>query len=259
MTPQGLGIYIGRIGHVWSPAEAKAHINKAKAAKIRHIAFLVESVDGWKTSMSVLQSNAKLMRDAGFIISVYSLPGRARVNMASDIANMLLRAGQVAEATHVILDAEEAYRGKRTALRTTLQLLRAGLRPGQVLGVTTYGRPSWPGTYPWDELKLADWLGHQVYEAAASKTKVRSILGEVRTLMGGADKVVPHLATYPRKTPTTPQEGLEGAVRLKGDFNRTCFDDHDKVDCPGMWIWSWASADNTEFHMLADLANLAGW
>lgn len=268
-VPRGVGLYLSRVAREWSASQRVAHAHRARLARISHVGLCSEALDGWAAPHDALRSAADAYRELGGVsASVYALPGRRRaVTDPVGVAHALLEAAEAVGAAHAILDAEESYRGAPAALRTTLDVLLAS---GRTIGVTTYGspssdarrvrvRPQTGGPYPWAELVRAHWIGHQVYEQAAEDERVERALDELRELMGHPGLVVPHVATYPRQGPSTPQEGLDGALRLRGDLERACLDDRGAVSVPGVWLWQDASLDDEECRVVADFAQRVGW
>lgn len=266
MTPRGLGVYCGRSG--LTPARARV----LAAARVRHVALCCEAVDGWRASSESLAWHGAVVRAAGMTPHVYAFPGAARARTPVLVAEALCTAAVVAGAATAILDAEAPYRGRPVELRETLAAMArawaedmgAGYQP-YALASTTLGLPSDGGRWPWAELQGWSqrrqrvegdgWLGWQCYERAASQ-RARAGLLELRATWG-AGGVLPHLASYARRTATP--EGLDGADRLAADLRRACLDERGVCDVPGVWLWSAASLDAGELAVLRAWADGYGW
>lgn len=134
------------------------------------------------------------------------------------------------------------------------------------IGITTLGLPSDPGTrWPWPALlewmrsHTETWLGWQCYERARADRLVDGGIAELRAALGadGAARVVPHLATYPRRTTTA--EGLDGPARLLADLDRACLGADGRPCVPGVVLWSDASLGDDELQALRAWTARAGW
>jgi hypothetical protein len=255
-TPRGLGLYLGRVVREWDASAAKKHAERARAARIRHIALCAEALDGWRADHGVLVRAADVYRDAGCQVWTYSLPGEKRLTTpGEDVADALADAGIACAARGWILDAEESYRGRGPQLLGHRERLTERASERVSLGVTAYGAMSDRG-FPWPAISGWGWLGYQLYLTAATRRRVRLRLDEARARWG-AD-VVPHLATYDRRQAPTA-EGTDGPARLLADLGRTCLDDAGTCDVPGCWLWSDASLDRGEADVLAQWAERVGW
>lgn len=255
-TPRGLGLYLGRVVREWDAGKARAHADRARRARIRHVALCAEALDGWRADHGVLQRCAELYLDTGCQVWVYSLPGPKAVSEPGfNVADRLAEAGIAIHARGWILDAEESYRGHGETLLTHRLRLTDRASEGVSLGVTCYGSVADRG-FPWASITGWGWLGYQLYLTAASRPRVRLRLKEARERWGM--DVVPHLATYKRVGSNSP-EGLDGPDRLLGDLTRTCLDDDGRCDVPGVWLWSDASLDGAEADTLAAWAERVGW
>lgn len=256
-TPRGLGMYLGRIAREWTPAQERAHADKAKRARVRHVALCAEALDGWQAPHAALVDAAEAYRDAGCQVWVYSLPGeRALAEPGTAVVDRLVDAAVACAARGRILDAEESYAHRSGTLLSHVERLTERSTERDSLGVTLYGTPTHGVRgYPWAAVSGWGWLGWQCYERAGTRQRVRRDLAELRQRWG-AD-VVPHLATYARRGATA--EGKDGAARLLGDINRTCLDDEGRCDVPGLWLWQEATLDGAEADVLAAWSERQGW
>lgn len=255
-TPRGLGLYLGRVVREWDASEAKKHAERARNARIRHVALCAEALDGWRADHGVLVRCAEVYREAGAQVWVYSLPGTKRLERGpDDVADALADAGIACNARGWILDAEESYRGRGPQLLAHRERLTERASEKVSLGVTFYGALA-DRSFPWAAITGWGWAGYQLYLTAASRRRVRLRLSEARERWGG--DVVPHLAVYERRNAPT-SEGNDGPDRLLADLNRTCLNDSGNVDVPGCWLWSDASLDSRESAVLTAFAERAGW
>ncbi len=254
-VPRGLGVYLSRVAREWRPRDAAKHAERVRKSRMSHVALCGMALDGWTAPLDVLQSCALTYRElAGVAVSVYVLPGPAAVMRPKRTAETLLRAIDAIEGYAPLLDAEESYSGRHAQLEETWGHVLDGSTEAHAPGVTLYGTPRRLKRYPWGAIEGCGWLGWQCYETAAKRVNVRRDLAELRALWG-ATGVVPHLATYPRRA-LVDGEPQDGAVRLMGDFRRTCLDDDGRVDVPGLWLWQDATLDEREVETCAEIAGM---
>lgn len=258
--PRGLGVYLTLGQSLAGPLEAERRAERMTRASIKHVALCVEAVDrravDTEAEASKLEATADTYAEAGLTVHFYALPGEQRAALGAVVgAELGALARRVSSCRGVILDAEEAYRKRGPQLRDALAALVDGITERHAFGITTYGRPSGDGSYPWSEIVGRGWFGWQCYETAGSRVPVRRGLTELRAHWS---HVVPHLAAYQRKR-GVPGEPLDGAARLQGDLARCALDDAGEVDVPGIWIWADASLDAHERAILRDFAARAGW
>ncbi len=250
-TPRGIGLYLGRVVREWDAGEAHKHAQRARSARISHIALCAEALDGWTADHGALVRASEVYRDIGCQVWVYSLPG-SKALAASDtlVADRLVDAGIAINARGWILDAEESYVHKGSTLLAHRERLLERASERTSLGVTFYGTPtSGPRGYPWASITGFGWAGWQCYERAGTRKRVRRDLEELRSTSWRHD-VVPHIAAYERKG----GDVRDGAERLRADLARVCLNDAGSVDVPGVWIWSDASLDRQECEVLAEWA-----
>ena len=76
-TPRGLGLYLGRIVREWDAGEARKHAEKARNARIRHVALCAEALDGWRADHGVLVRCAEVYRE--FVAKYGPRPSRGEV------------------------------------------------------------------------------------------------------------------------------------------------------------------------------------
>lgn len=264
-TPRGFLLYLGRVVRQWDVQEAMRHAGKVRrAGGIRHVALCAEGTDGFVAKLPILVDCARVYREiAGVEVSAFSLPGATALARPSDgVPIRLAIAAAAIYAWARILDAEEAYRGKAALLTRHRRRMIDDARESVSLGCTLYGSPTERADgiegYPWQAIRGFGWLGWQCYEKAAKRELVRKILRVLRGPTWWGPDVVPHIATYQRKT-AVPGELRDGARRLLADIERTALDDEGRVDVPGLGLWSDASLDAEEVAVLRDFSARAGW
>jgi hypothetical protein len=257
-APRGAGLYLGRVLRAWNTSEAVKHAHRVRLAKISHVCLCARAIDGFSADPAVLAACAAVYREiAGVSVSLYQFPGSQALRDVQVLVDESLRTIEAVHPAHLVPDCERAFRGTTGVLRAWIRGVRE--RVDVSIGATTLGTPHGIRDFPWAELVDADWLGWQEYDTAGNRTRSRAGMAELEQLMGGHDRVVPHCATYERTAVTTAAEGMDGALRLKGDLERACLDDRGACDVPGVWLWSDASLDDDECGVVADFVQRAGW
>lgn len=259
-APKGLGIYFGRVSRTWGAAEAKRHADRIVRTGAKHVGLCGEALDGWRARPPVLADCVEVFRDVGIDAHVYALPGRARAMLGATVGRELAELARMVHASGALLDAEEAYRFLRAQLDAARAALIDGANESLNVGFTTYGAPSPGSSFPWAAILGFGWLGWQCYETAHDRALVRQRLALLRETCG-MDGVVPHVASYPRKS-VVEGEGNDGPLRLLGDLRRVCLSDPSdwtSVDVPGAWVWSERGLDAQEVAALEQWTRTVGW
>lgn len=265
-VPQGIGMYAGRAGISGARAQ-----QLYKRGRVRHVALCAEAVDGWVAKPDDLREWGAVCRGEGLTPHVYVFPNLERARQPRLVATWLLTALRFAGGVCPIPDLEAAYRGRPQLLDALVDALLelASQEELAALLVTTFGLPSDRGTkWPWDALARAvarvrarageasAAIGWQCYERASNDAKVSTGIAELATVWG-RDRVVPHLATYRRRSETA--EGSDGGERLEADLERTCLDDDGKLEVAGVWAWWVLSTSRDELAVLSRFAQRVGW
>jgi len=265
-VPQGIGMYAGRGGITGARAA-----QLRKLGRVRHVALCGEAVDGWVATPNQLREWGAVCRGEGVTPHVYVFPGLERARQPRLVATWLLTSLRLAGAVCPIPDLEAAYRGRPQLLEALFDALLELAAPGELAAifVTTFGLPSdRKTTWPWAALAAAvarvraragaasASIGWQCYERAADDRKVSAGIAELAAVWG-RDRVVPHLATYRRRSETA--EGADGGERLEADLERTCLDDDGKLEVAGVWLWWTLSTSRDELVALSSFAQRVGW
>lgn len=267
MTPTGLHVYTGRGG------VSRSRARELRAAGVRGVILCAEAVDGWVASSGQAEGWGRACDEAGLVASVYAFPGVARTIEPQRVAAGLVATARSAGARTVVADVEAPYRGQPKRLVALLDAIdderveELALDP---IGVTTLGLPSdaesrwpWGALLAWMQGHPETWLGWQCYERARSDRLVDGGIAELRAALtdatrgvSGTERVVPHLATYPRRTVSA--EGLDGPARLIADLDRACLVGG-RPTVPGAVLWSDASLGDDELAALTAWVRRVGW
>lgn len=262
-TPTGMHVYTGRGGI------GRTRARELRAAGVRGVVLCAEAVDGWTATAANAERWGEAAAAGGLETAVYAFPGLPRTVEPVRVAEHLVRIARGCGARTVVADVEAPYRGqgkRLVALLDAIDEARSEELALDPVGVTTLGLPSDPGTrWPWTALlewmraRPATWLGWQCYERARADRLVDGGIAELRAALGadGASRVVPHLATYPRRTTTA--EGLDGPARLVADLDRACLGADGRPCVPGVVLWSDASLGDDELRALMAWIRRVGW
>lgn len=266
--PKGVHVYTGRGGI------GRTRARDLRAAGVRGVILCAEAVDGWTASDANAERWGAAAADAGLDVAVYAFPGLPRTVEPQRVAEHLVRIARGVGARTVVADVEAPYRGQGKRLVALLDAIE-GERTEELaldpIGITTLGLPSdrgtrwpWPALLAWHREHPETWLGWQCYERARVDRLVDGGIAELRACLtdaahgvSGTERVVPHLATYPRRT-VTP-EGLDGPARLVADLDRACLGADGRPCVPGVVLWSDASLGDDELQALRAWTARAGW
>lgn len=261
-TPRGVHVYTGRGGI------GRTRARELRAAGVRGVVLCAEAVDGWQASDANAERWGAAAASAGLDVAVYAFPGLPRTVEPQRVAEHLVRIARGVGAQTVVADVEAPYRGQGKRLVALLDAIE-GERTEELaldpIGITTLGLPNdrgtrwpWPALLAWMHEHPETWLGWQCYERARADRLVDAGIAELRAaLPDGASRVVPHLATYPRRTVTA--EGLDGPARLVADLDRACLGADRRPCVPGVVLWSDASLGDDELAALKAWIARAGW
>ena len=213
ILPKGFGTYLRRISG--GEAEARPVLAHCQQAGMKWISLMVEATDGWVASLSVTETYAKVFRDAGYQIFVWTLPGESRsASVADSIAagELALKYAEAVQAVGIMLDIEAAYKGKQEELHALVTTVVGGRNETQSVGAVSYPIPTYHKDLAWDEFKVCDWGSPMFYETA----------GNISQVQMGFDQ---WLALVPVLAPSLDGwsgSGEAGAERLKQDIIRVC-------------------------------------
>lgn len=263
-APRGIHVYTGRGG------VSRSRARELRAAGVRGVILCAEAVDGWTATDAQARGWGAACSAAGLEARAYAFPGTARIHAPVAVAVGLVAVTQAAEGLTAVADVEAPYRGRPGPLSRLLDEVSARASAAGVgAASTTLGLPSDGGRWPWAALLAwhrahpETWLGWQCYERARSDRLVDGGIAELRAALtdaahgvSGTERVVPHLATYPRRT-VTP-EGLDGPRRLLADLDRACLVDG-RPTVPGVVLWSDASLGDDELDAIRSWAARVGW
>lgn len=265
-VPQGIGMYAGRGGITGARAAQLVRLGG-----VRHLGLCAEAVDGWRATPGQLREWGSVCRGEGLTPHVYGFPGLERARQPRLVATWLLTALRLAGGVCPIPDLEAAYRGRPQLLEALFDALIELCTDAELeaLMITTFGLPSdHKTTWPWAALaagiarararagRPAGAIGWQCYERAADDDVVSAGIAELATTWG-RERVVPHLASYRRRSETV--EGSDGGERLEADLERACLDKAGKVEVAGAWIWWALSTSRDELRVLRAFAQRVGW
>lgn len=264
--PIGLHVYTGRGGL------SRSRARELRAAGVRGVILCAEAVDGWTASTEQARGWGAACGAAGLEARAYAFPGADRAKRPADVAAGLVAVTLAADGLTAVADVEAPYRGRPTLLDGLLSSLWTRCAAhGIGAASTTLGLPSdrgtrwpWPGLLAWHRQHPETWLGWQCYERARADRLVDGGIAELRAALtdaacgvSGTERVVPHLATYPRRTATA--EGLDGPARLVADLDRACLGADGRPCVPGVVLWSDASLGDDELAAIKAWTARAGW
>jgi hypothetical protein len=256
-APIGLHVYTGRGG------VSRSRARDLRAAGVRGVILCAEAVDGWTASVEQARGWGVACAAAGLDAGAYAFPGTARTAAPGVVAAGLVAVCQASDGLTAVADVEAPYRGRPAALTALLDAVAAqAATAGVGAASTTLGLPSdrgtrwpWPALLAWHRQHPETWLGWQCYERARADRLVDAGIAELQAAIG--PRVVPHLATYPRRTATA--EGLDGPRRLVADLDRACLGADGRPCVPGVVLWSDASIGDDELAAIKAWTARAGW
>jgi len=249
VLPQGFGTYLRRISG--GEAEARAALARCQQAGMKWISLMVEATDGWVVPLSVTEIYAKVFREAGYQIFVWTLPGNTRsesVEASVAAGELVLGYAEDVRAAGIMLDIEAAYKDKPEELHALVTTVANGRSPTQSLGVVSYPIPSYHKDLAWSEFKVCDWGSPMFYETAGNITLVNKGLAEWSEIVS---VLAPSLDGW-------SGTGAAGAERLKQDIIRVC-GTVPTVRVDASAIWSEQQMDDPKRFIVLEMGIAYNW
>jgi len=246
--PTGFGTYFRRI--VDNQINAQEAAARCKEAGMAWAVLMVEAVDGYTTSAEARKTYAEALRAAGLTVGVWSLPGQSRaasVEASRAAARDLTDAAKALGAAVILLNVEDAYKGKQTELRALVDTTLGTAPAGSSIGVVSYPVPSWHPDMDWAAFSSLDWASPMFYATAASQESIDRGFDEWLEIV---PVVVPSLDGW-------SGSGLAGAARLEADIRRVCGPAYART--PSAAVWSESQMDEAKRTVTRRMAGVYGW
>ena len=246
--PTGFGVYLRRITS--AEADATSAAVRCVNGGIQWAHLMVESSDGYVTSPSTRSLWAKIFREHGIRLGVWSFPGDARaasVEASNSAAMLLCEAADAIEAESIMLNIEEPYKGKAEQMSALCSQTLHMAPAASFVGVVSYPIPSYHPTLNWDAITGFDFGSPMFYTTAADPVAVNRGVSEW-------SKLVPQIAPSLDGWSGT---GAEGASRFRQDIIRVCGEPPARL--PGAIVWSESQMDDAKRAVTRDMAAKYSW
>ena len=246
--PSGFGTYFRRIADNATNAQEAAA--RCQAAGMAWAVLMVEAVDGYSTSAAARKTYAQALTDAGIAVGVWSLPGPARaasVEASRTAARNLTDAAKALGSTLVLLNVEDAYKGKQAELRALVDTTIETSPAGSSIGVASY---PWPSLHPdidWAAFAALDWGSPMFYSTASS----------VEAINRGFDEWLSYVPVLVPSLDGWSGSGVSGAARFEGDIRRVCGQSYPRT--PGAAVWSESQMDDAKRAVSRRMATVYRW
>lgn len=251
MVMQGFGVFVRRNVKVWDAAEASRRATAYRAARVRWVSLMVESVDSHVTDLDDLERAAEVMREEGGMeVGVWCFPNPTAP--ASRTLDRLRAACERVRPSSIILDVE-AYRGVVPAAETVREVVRGARALSSGAACSSYPVPAWHRTMPWAEMLTPGIVRMpQLYQTGLSPRDVERAL---RAWGGPQETLVPALPAY-----DVSNGKLKPVDQLIEIATRVVLDPRTKRPrVQGAVLWSDPQIDALERRALADMAERWGW